>query len=161
MPDPSDPLDPGLAPVVDYLRRPVPADPALTDQVMRRVLDSGRGHRKPWWVIPLLAAALVLVAIGLNRQRRATEAIEFRLRAPGAASVSLVGDFNDWDAGATPLNRVGGDQWSVRLPLEPGRYQFTYIVDGNRWVPDPVRPRVQDDYGEPTSVVTVLDTSSL
>jgi 1,4-alpha-glucan branching enzyme len=44
---------------------------------------------------------------------------QFVLIAPGAASVTVVGDFNDWSMSATPLERAGG-VWSVAVPLGPG-----------------------------------------
>ena len=88
--------------------------------------------------------------------------VQFVLVAPGAASVALVGDFNEWDAAATPLRVVAsGDVWTVEIPLPPGRHQYAFIVDGSRWMPDPAAPRaVADDFGSPSSVVTVAERSS-
>ena len=82
--------------------------------------------------------------------------VEFVLDAPAASTVSLVGDFNDWDPAATPLHRDAGGAWSATLPLPPGRYQYTFIVDGGRWMADPrMPPALGDDFGTPTSVITV------
>ena len=88
--------------------------------------------------------------------------VQFVLVAPGASSVALVGDFNGWDAAATPLHVVSsGDVWAVEIPLPPGRHQYAFIVDGTRWMPDPAAPRaVADDFGTPNSVVTVAEHSS-
>ena len=84
------------------------------------------------------------------------QTIQFVLRAPRASSVALVGDFNDWDAAGTPLQKAAGDLWTVTIPLTAGRYTYTFIVDGTRWVPDPSAPRAPaDDFGQPSSVVTV------
>lgn len=81
----------------------------------------------------------------------------FMLVAPGAKDVSLVGDFNDWDHAATPLVKVArGGVWTVELPLTAGRYSYAFLVDGHRWTADPAAPRaVGDDFGRPSSVVTV------
>jgi hypothetical protein len=81
----------------------------------------------------------------------------FMLIAPGATSVSVVGDFNDWDGEATPLRLASNDGvWSVDLPLPPGRYKYNFLVDGKRFVADPVAPRAVDaEFGTPNSVVTV------
>ena len=81
----------------------------------------------------------------------------FMIVAPTAREVSVVGDFNDWDQGATPLVRVTSQGvWTVEVPLEPGRYSYAFLVDGKRWLPDPGAPRaVGDDFGRPSSVVTV------
>ncbi len=64
---------------------------------------------------------------------------EFRLRAPEAKAVSLVGEMNGWDPKATPLARDGSGTWKVRVPLEPGQWLYKFFVDG-RWLPDPENP---------------------
>ena len=85
----------------------------------------------------------------------------FMLVAPGAKQVTLVGDFNHWDQQATPLVPVAAPGakngvWTVDLPLAPGRFSYAFLVDGQRWVADPTRPRaVGDDFGRPSSAVTV------
>ena len=54
-----------------------------------------------------------------------------------AESVYLVGEFNDWDASATPMTRRKGGLFRVTLELEPGReYQFRYLVNGQHWCND-------------------------
>jgi 1,4-alpha-glucan branching enzyme len=82
--------------------------------------------------------------------------IEFALRTPADSAVVLVGDFNDWNPAATPLRRASDGVWSVTVPLRPGRYRYTFIVDGTRWRRDPAAPpALEDDFGAPTSVITI------
>jgi hypothetical protein len=83
--------------------------------------------------------------------------VSFIFLAPAASNVSVVGEFNDWDTGATPLARVDERGiWTVTLPLRPGRYLYMFVVDGTRWAPDPAAPVAPDDgFGVPNSVVTV------
>jgi 1,4-alpha-glucan branching enzyme len=82
--------------------------------------------------------------------------VQFVVVAPGAGSVALVGDFNDWDSTATPMHATrNGGLWSITLPLAPGRYRYAFLVNGSRWLPDPAAPRAQDDFDAPSSVVTV------
>lgn len=90
-------------------------------------------------------------------QARPAAPVQFVLVAPGARTVAVVGDFNDWDPTATPLSTVGrGELWSVIVPLPPGRHRYSFLVDGSRWVADPTAPlAADDDYGTPNSVVTV------
>ena len=67
-----------------------------------------------------------------------------------------MGDFNDWNPAATPLHRASDGVWSVTVPLRPGRYRYTFIVDGTRWRRDPAAPpALEDDFGAPTSVITI------
>jgi len=74
-----------------------------------------------------------------------------------ADSVSLVGDFNNWDHGAHPMARDRGDAtWYAVLELEREReYQFRYLVNGaewhNDWKADGYAP---NPYGGTNSVVS-------
>lgn len=56
--------------------------------------------------------------------------IYFRLEAPAAEAVSVVGDFNDWDRAKHPLHRNPSGVWECQLPLPPGRYTYAFVVDG-------------------------------
>ena len=80
-----------------------------------------------------------------------------------ASRVSLVGDFNGWDAKATPMKKVGpqGAYWSVTLPLSVGRHLYAFVVD-SQWVADQHAPLAPDDgFGRPNSVRLVGRGSSL
>ena len=56
----------------------------------------------------------------------------------GAEQVSLVGEFNDWDAGAAPMKRLKNGAFTATVSLESGReYQFRYLLDGQTWENDP------------------------
>lgn len=47
----------------------------------------------------------------------------------------LVGDFNNWAVGSTPMTRVDGTLWISRLSLPQGTYRFRYVADG-QWFTD-------------------------
>jgi 1,4-alpha-glucan branching enzyme len=87
---------------------------------------------------------------------RSPHSVRFALVAPGATRVSLVGDFNQWDAKATPMRQLGdGRLWIVEVPLAPGRHVYAFVVDGDV-TPDPAAPRAgEEDFGTPSSVVLV------
>lgn len=82
---------------------------------------------------------------------------QFILVDNSAKSMSVVGQFNDWDQTATPMtfDSTHG-AWSVTIPLLPGRHEFQYVIDGTRRVNDPTLPQVSSDFGSPNSVITVL-----
>jgi hypothetical protein len=88
--------------------------------------------------------------------------VQFVLVAPTASHVALVGDFNNWDAAATPLRQASAEGvWSVMLPLTPGRHLYAFVVDDSKWVPDPSAARApEDDFGAPNSVIMVGDQAS-
>ena len=81
---------------------------------------------------------------------------QFILTDPTAKRVVVIGDFNDWDANATPMvyDTTHG-AWSVTIPLMPGLHQYQFLLDGTRHVNDPVAPQMSGDFGSPNSVVTV------
>jgi 1,4-alpha-glucan branching enzyme len=62
--------------------------------------------------------------------------IKFEYSAPEAKEVSLVGNFNQWNSQANPMKKDKKGIWKVTLSLEPGRYEYRFIVDGN-WVNNP------------------------
>jgi len=77
--------------------------------------------------------------------------------APDARRVAVVGDFNRWDAGATPLAREERTQrWSVTLALSGGEHRYAFVVDGTRWVPDPRAERsVRGENGRVYSLLSL------
>ena len=81
--------------------------------------------------------------------------IRFCLEAPQAAKVYLVGDFNGWEPDDTRMRRAPkSDQFVKHLELDPGVYQFKYLVDGE-WICDPSLPAVPTDLGTENSVIEV------
>jgi len=84
-------------------------------------------------------------------------ATRFVFVAPGAASVRMTGDFVSWDpAGIELVDQRGTGVWTVDVPLEPGVYQYTFIVDGSEWRPDPhAVSQIDDGFGQTNSIVIV------
>jgi len=83
-------------------------------------------------------------------------AASFQIAAPEAKSVALAGDFNNWDPQVTALKRDKTGVWKVALRLQPGRYQYKFLVDGSEWKEDPGNPnRVSTPFGTFNSVCEV------
>ncbi len=80
-----------------------------------------------------------------------------RETACNARNVSLVGDFNDWNATRTPMMQLENGDFIITIDLDSGReYRFRYCIDGNRWVNDWYADRfVPNKYGSKDSVVIV------
>jgi hypothetical protein len=84
------------------------------------------------------------------------ELVRFVFVDSGAASVALVGDFNEWTKGATELKRSGAPGvWTVSVPLTPGRHEYAFIINGSRWVADPLAVKSSDDFGTESSVIRI------
>jgi 1,4-alpha-glucan branching enzyme len=81
--------------------------------------------------------------------------VQFRLGDSAAQSVSLVGDFTGWRP-EIELRQVAPGVWVYEVPLEPGVYNYGFLVDGKIWRPDPLAPQVSDGFGGANSRLTVL-----
>ncbi len=57
----------------------------------------------------------------------------FRVWAPNADSVSVVGDFNDWDAARNPMYRISGGVWETQISglSDYAVYKYAVCKDGN------------------------------
>lgn len=65
---------------------------------------------------------------------------------PGARSVEVVGSFNDWQRGALALRDEDHDGiWHGAVVLPAGQHEYMFVVDGERWVADPLAGRYVDD----------------
>ena len=86
------------------------------------------------------------------------EGVLFSHKHATASTVHLAGEFNGWDSEAMPLADDDGDGvWTLTLELEPGRYEYKFVVDGGAsWEPDAGNPEsVDDNHGGENSVLTV------
>lgn len=162
------------------LRAPASGEDAARDRLLKRIhAETLRSTKRrgnvflPWWAA--LAAATIAFAVGLGTGRATTSQsstsqragvsstdvaqrpVEFVFVAPSARNVSLVGDFNGWDASATPMRRTDGrTTWSVAVQLPAGRHVYAFVVDGDAWVADPQAPIAPEQwYGQRNSVVVV------
>lgn len=182
-------LDPQVRRAAEALRRRVAPGPGFDTRLMAAVrAEAGRGpidwllRPRAFRAAPLavMAGALALAVLAggatwaVFRQRpapvvasgppaeaaTAVQAVRFVVAAPGARTVTLVGSFNDWDPAATPLRAEASEGvWVVEVPLEPGRHEYAFVVDGERWLADPSAPTAGGDFGPPNSVVTVAGRS--
>lgn len=109
----------------------------------RRVLGAGT----------TLGAALL--AFVLTRGERPPGEITFALESTASHGVSLVGDFTDWETDRVRLEPDGRDNWKVTITLPPGRYRFAYVTDEGEWIADAEAAPALDEFGTPTSVLTV------
>jgi hypothetical protein len=121
-----------------------------------------------WNMATALAAAVIVLssAVVLTRlsQEPAQPAADFagttaliRLTfySPRARTVAVAGDFNKWKLNADALQQNNGI-WSIDLRLKPGVYAYSFIVDGNSWVPDPGAESYEEDgFGSRNAVLRV------
>lgn len=125
---------------------------------------------RPAYVLGLAAAAALVVGVSLTGNPRDEPApvvasaaavapqqvlVHFRLEAPQASAVALAGDFSNWAPDiAMKLTEPG--VWTIVVPLEPGVHDYSFIIDGEKWVPDPAAPARDDGFGGKNSRIAVL-----
>ncbi len=74
---------------------------------------------------------------GVNEHLDGT--VTFALLAPGKMFVSLIGDFNDWDADANLMKHdPAQDVFWLNIPLEAGYHEYMYVLNGEKTVGDPM-----------------------
>jgi len=130
---------------------PIPEVPG-----QQRVAARRETARAPQSVVAPAAAA---GAQALGDARTRVAHVQFVFVAPQARRVAVVGDFNDWDAAATPLQSAGG-VWSGQVDVPFGRHDYAFVVDGERWMRDPNAPQAPaDEFGSGYSVLVVDENS--
>jgi 1,4-alpha-glucan branching enzyme len=75
----------------------------------------------------------------------------------GAEAIRILGDFNNWDAQATPMKQLKDGRFTAVVELEQGQeYQFRYLVDQNNWVNEEEADRlVANPFDGQNSVIVV------
>jgi 1,4-alpha-glucan branching enzyme len=57
----------------------------------------------------------------------------FKVRAPAAKDITLVGDFNNWNPQDYPMEKDDEGFWKATVWLAPGRYEYKLLIDGRWW----------------------------
>lgn len=77
---------------------------------------------------------------------------QFRITAPTALTVQLVGDFTGWRHAPISLKKGTDGVWRTEVELQPGVHHYRFLVDGE-WRDDPeCTVRVPNPYGTEDSV---------
>jgi 1,4-alpha-glucan branching enzyme len=87
--------------------------------------------------------------------RTASKPTEFKLFAPAAKRVNLAGSFNNWKTSDLRAKKDSRGNWSVKVNLKPGRYEYKFIVD-NSWLNDPsCNACVPNSFGSQNCIIEV------
>jgi len=81
--------------------------------------------------------------------------VVFNLSIPEAQAVAVVGTFNGWQPRGYEMQFNREKKiWSLTVRLPEGRYEYAFLVDGQRVLPDPEASLYQDDgFGNENSVM--------
>ena len=81
--------------------------------------------------------------------------VNFICNAPQAQSVSLVGDFNQWNPRAHPMKQMPDGAWLLRVELRHGHHRYAFMVDGHLTLDPRGQGVTRDDHGQRVSLVPV------
>jgi 1,4-alpha-glucan branching enzyme len=89
-----------------------------------------------------------------------TSGVSFKVWAPNAQAVRVVGDFNSWDGTSYPMRSMGGTGiWELFIPgVKPGAmYKFQILTKAGNWLSkiDPMARRTE----VPPATSSVVDVS--
>ncbi len=152
--------------VMTEIRRPAPG---LARRLARWIVTPRAitFRIRPAWSLAFAATVAVLTVFATGPWERGTPVLgehegiaQFVGRFPGAQTVHVVGSFNDWRSGSISLeDRDHDGVWRAIVVLPAGTYEYMFVVDGERWVPDHLAERVvADEFGRENSVVIVRPT---
>ncbi|HOI96295.1 MAG TPA: glycogen-binding domain-containing protein [Syntrophobacter fumaroxidans] len=115
-------------------------------------------------VAAVLVAVCLALAFHVFRNETASLAVRgdrvqvvLALRSPEARSVAVMGSFNGWRAEPCEPRTVDGEtRWTVTLQLPSGRYEYAFVVDGKKIIPDPgAGLHEEDGFGNHNAVLLV------
>ena len=89
-----------------------------------------------------------------------TSGVSFKVWAPNAQAVRVIGDFNSWDGTSYPMRSMGGTGiWELFIPgVKPGAmYKFQILTKAGNWISkiDPMARRTE----VPPATSSVVDIS--
>jgi len=147
------------------------------DKLRRRISIPSLSFPRKWEsilsfrLLGAAAAAIVIVFFAFtfifntpDTSSRCSAEVQFSLRISDnkAHTVAIAGDFNGWNPQANLLEDSEGDGiWIGTLKLEPGRYEYMFVLDGKNWVPDPNALRyVKDGFGNKNAILEINNCSN-
>jgi hypothetical protein len=99
------------------------------------------------------AAPLSPTAPSLDLHPESGGRVRFRIQAPGATRVELMGDFTDWQA--VVLDRQGSSEWTATLTASPGLHRMNLRIDGGPWTVPAGIATVRDEFSGVVGIITV------
>ena len=82
-------------------------------------------------------------SILMKKSNKVNVEISFNDEIGKVASAQVAGEMNGWNPKASPMESRGG-VWKTAFLLNPGKYQYQLVVDGE-WILDPANPDSVDN----------------
>ncbi len=110
-----------------------------------------------FFVLLMLAGILISgCSLKYAGPERVKDGVRFALESKNAKRVAIVGSFNQWDPEKDVLSGPDSDgMWEITIPIPEGRYEYLFLINGEKWVLDPTVLFVDDGLGGKNSVVSI------
>jgi hypothetical protein len=157
--------------VTSIVAQMIEANPRLTPGAVKNILVSTADRivtkpviRQGYGVVNARCAVELaktenhaLNVVGCKPPRLENGRLMFVFHDDRAQSVSVAGDFNGWSHVATPLKRNDSGLWLTDIDApRAGRFEYKFIIDGQRWIEDPSNGlKAPDSYGGLNSVLVI------
>jgi 1,4-alpha-glucan branching enzyme len=86
---------------------------------------------------------------------RILRAVNFICNAPQATSVSLIGDFNNWNPAANRMKQMPDKAWVIQVDLKHGHHRYAFLVDEVLTIDPRGQGITRNDKGDRVSLVPV------
>jgi len=95
--------------------------------------------------------------MSMNRYgaQQTLRAVSFICNAPQAQAVSLVGDFNQWNAATHPMKQQPDKAWFLAVELKHGHHRYAFLVDGQLTLDPKAQGITRNDKNERVSLIPV------
>lgn len=157
--------------VASVVAQMIQANPALTPGAIKNILISTADRivtepviRQGYGVVNARRAVEfaktelhALNVVGCKPPRVQNGRLVFVFHDDSAHSVSVAGDFNEWNRVATPLKRNESGLWFTEIVVPgTGRFEYKFIINGQRWIEDPSNGmKAPNHYGGLNSVLVL------
>jgi 1,4-alpha-glucan branching enzyme len=87
--------------------------------------------------------------------QKSLRAVNFVCNATQAKTVTLVGDFNQWNPAAHPMKQMPDHCWLLQVELKHGHHRYAFLVDGVLTLDPHAQGITRNDKGERVCLVPV------
>jgi len=99
-----------------------------------------------WLLASCFIVTLSQGGVAYSQPRAVEGGVLFTFSEEAQHSVVLLGDFNGWSTDQDSLAQDEDGLWRIMRPVQPGLYQYKFLVDGTRYLLDPGNPVRVENY---------------
>ena len=110
----------------------------------------------------IISYLLLIVTLSILYSVEITNSgVLFSYKDENAQAVFLVGTMNNWNPNASQMHKDDSGKWIIVFPLDPGKYAYKFMIDGN-WQFDQENPHYEDDgYGGSNSIIEIDNNGTI